>query len=293
MLPSQTQRVLMLFAVVSGTAAWWWLAGFLVPGDGLHGWSLSDAKVGGWTAFVLLLMTALPALVAAGMVAAAGNPLSGVFCVALAGAIAHHGNGFAGVARRAVDAGEQTSLYQHLAVELGLGVVIVGLMLVTLQAAGHLWRQRLPHRLRSRHLGESLDLWKLDHKSLTAGLITAALGAVLTAGLVRNDNPQQVAGGLILAFSLAALVGHAVAPNHRPLASLIAPAVVGVVGYGWAWQRLRGSGEGDGLLSALYRNELPGLAMGLPLHYLTAGVLGCAIGIGIGQVVEKAKLAEG
>ncbi|MBB6430678.1 hypothetical protein [Algisphaera agarilytica] len=293
MLPSQTQRVLMLFAVIIGTVAWWWLGGFLPPSDGLHGWSLFDASTGKAPAVGLLLLTALPALLAASFVAVSGNPISGVFCVALAGTIAHHGNGFAGVARRAADSGGQSALFPQLAVELILGIALLALLLLGLQAARRLWVQRVPLRLRSRHLGEQLDLLKLDQKSLTAGLVTAAIGAVLSAGLLRNEDPQQVAGGLVLAFSLAALIGHAVSPNHRPFASLIAPAVVGIVGYAWAWQSLRGTAENDALLGALYGNELPGLAMGLPLHYLTAGVLGCTIGIGIGQLVEKAKLAEG
>ncbi|MEM9417795.1 MAG: hypothetical protein AAGA25_01910 [Planctomycetota bacterium] len=292
MLPSQTQRVLMLLAVISGTIAWWWLCAYLSPEDGLSGWSLSDAKSGLGLASGLLLFTALPVLVAAGFVAASGNPISGVFCLALAGVIAYHGNGLDAVARRAADAGNTMSLYPQLVIELGIAALIGTLILVGLQATRKFWRPHIPHRLRSRHLGEPLSLLKLDSKSITAGLITAAIGAVLTAGLVRSDNPQQVAGGLVLAFSLAALIGHGVAPNHRPWASLIAPAVVGVVGYAWAWLRMQNSGETDALLGALYRNELPGLALGLPLHYLTAGVLGCTIGIGIGQVIEKAKLAE-
>lgn len=298
MLPSQTQRLLMLLAVGIGTPAWWWAAGMLPPADGLSGWTLSDSAYGLVGGTGLLLLAALPVLVAAGLISVTGNPLSGVFCVALAGGIAHHGNALVGVARRATDdhglagAVPGGAIYLGLAVEMGVGVLVLTLLLAGVQALRGWWAKRVPRRLLSRHLGESVHLWKVDGKSVTAGLITAAVGAVLTAALVQNDDPQQVAGGLVLAFAIASLVGHAVAPNQRPWATLVAPAAVGVAGYVWAARQLGGSEDPNALLAALYADTLPGLALGLPLHYLTAGVLGCAIGIGVGQVVEQAKLSE-
>lgn len=313
MLPSQTQRLLMLLAVGIGTPAWWWAAGMLPPADGLSGWALSDSAYGLAGAAGLLLLTALPVLVAAGLISVTGNPLSGVFCVALAGGIAHHGNALMGVARRAADASAPGTapgmagtiseaalrganlpegLYHGLVMEMGVGVLVLTLLLAGMQVLRGWWSKRAPPRLRSQHLGESVHLWKVDGKSVTAGLITAAVGAVLTAALVQNDDPQQVAGGLVLAFAIAALLGHAVAPNQRPWATLVAPATVGGAGYVWAARQLGGSGGPDALLTALYTDTLPGLALGLPLHYLTAGVLGCAIGIGVGQVIEQAKLGE-
>lgn len=302
MLPSQTQRLLMLLAVVIGTPAWWWAAGMLPPADGLSGWSLSDSAYGLGGAAGLVLITAVPALVAGGFISATGNPLSGVFCVALAGSIANHSNAIVGVARRASDTAGIAGaipesilpggMYPRLALELGVGVLMLTLLLAGLQALRGWWSKRVPQRLLSRHLGDSVHLWKIDGKSITAGLITAALGAVLTALLVQDGDPQQVAGGLVLAFAIASLIGHAVAPNQRPWATLVAPAIVGITGYVWAARQLDGSEGPDAILAALYTDALPGLALGLPLHYLTAGVLGCAIGIGIGQVIEKAKLGE-
>ncbi len=292
MLPSQTQRMLMLLAVVLATPAWWVLAGWLSPGDGLNGWGLSDARMGWMLAAGLVLLTALPGLVAAGFLAAAGNPLSGVFSVALAGVIATYGNSLVGVARRAADADAADALYPRLAAEMGLGVVILTLLLAGLGVSRRLWMGRVPGRLRSRHLGETAHFWTLSGKSVVAGLITAVVGGVLTAVLVRSADPQQVAGGLVLAFAIASLIGHSAAPNDRPWATLVAPAVVGVVGYAWALVQLRGAASPDALLSALYTFDLPGLALGLPLHYCTAGVLGCSLGLGIGQVIEYAKLGE-
>lgn len=284
----------MLLTLIVATPAWWWLAGFLRPGDGLNGWGLSDALHGGAIAAGLILTTALPGLIAAGFLAAAGNPLSGVLSLALAGGIAYHGNALVGVARRAADAGAETeaSLYPRLALEMGVGVVVLTLLLAGLQAARVLWGVRVPTRLRSRHLGETVHLLKIDGQSITAGLITAAVGAVLTAALVHSGDPQQVAGGLVLGFTIAALVGHAVTPNHRPWATLMAPAVVGLIGYAWAGGPLGPSHGADALLAALYAHQVPGLGLGLPLHYLTWGVAGCVIGIGIGQVLEHAKLGN-
>ena len=296
MLPSQTQRLLMLLAVVVGTPAWWWAAGFLPPGDGLNGWALSDSRTGLGLAAGLVWAAALPAVIAAGLIAATGNPLSGVCCVALAGVIAHHGNSIVGVAQRAAElgneAGTAAAVYHRLAIEMGVGVVMLIMLLVGLEAVRRVCQDRVPHRLQSRHLGGKVHLWKINGKSLIAGVITAAVGAVLTAVLVQSDNPQQVTGGLVLAFTLAALIGHAVVPNDRAWATLVAPAFVGIVGYLWTARQLGTTDTPDALLSALYTDALPGLALGLPLHYLTAGVLGSAIGIGIGQVVEEAKLGE-
>ncbi|MEO1237947.1 MAG: hypothetical protein AAFX76_14275, partial [Planctomycetota bacterium] len=83
-MPSQTQRVLMLLAVLSGMPAWWWAAGWVRPADGLSGWSLGDV---GWMGVLVLVVAGLPAVLAGAAVSAAGNPLSGVWCAAVSGAV--------------------------------------------------------------------------------------------------------------------------------------------------------------------------------------------------------------
>ena len=197
MLPSQTQRLLMLLAVGVGIPAWWWAAGFLPPADGLSGWAFSDSHAGLGRAAGLVLATALPAVIAAGLIAATGNPLSGVCCVALAGVIAHHGSSIVGVARRAAElgneAGSAAAVYHRLAIELGVGIVMLTLLLVGLEAVRGIVRERVPHRLQSRHLGGTVHLWKINGQSLIAGVITVAVGGMehVEAALLPSGSAQS------------------------------------------------------------------------------------------------------
>lgn len=309
MLPSQTQRVLMLLAVVIGVPMWWWAVEVLQPADGLGGWVLRDASGGVAGGLGIVLLAALPAVLAGGIVAAAGNPIAGVLCVALSTVVGWWGTAFDGVAVRAVDAGGGGTLYLSLGLELLAWFGLLGAMLLALQWMHLAWRGKLSHRLTSRHLGGKVDLRYVEGKSVTAGLITMGVGFALSLALVRSTDPGQVVGGLVLGFALAALVGHAVSPNERPGVVLAAPLGVGAVGYAWAgWKVAAAAGSGTGsagelhggafpgageaLLRLLYEGALPGPALALPMHYATAGVVGCVIGIGIGQVLEHAKLGE-
>ncbi|MEM1108081.1 MAG: hypothetical protein AAGH99_05240 [Planctomycetota bacterium] len=289
MLPSHTQRFILLAAILVGTPTWWWLAGRMPPGDGLSGWSLTDSGPGLWVGVALVLLGALPALAAAGFAAGAGNPISAVWAMALAGLIANHSNSFIDVARRAADHGQAARLFNSLIFEVIVGTAALAISFATLQAISHWWAKRIPKRLRTTHLGGEVNLLCVNSVALGAGLITAAVGWVLTTALVRSGDPEQVVGGLVLAFTIAALVGHAVAPNHRPLPTLLAPAVVAIAGYLWAQRSLGLADNPDALLTAWYARDFPAAARGLPLHYLTAGVLGCTIGLGVGQVFEKTK----
>lgn len=292
MLPSQTQRMIMLCGIVLGVPAWWWAAGLLSPADGLSGWAVFDAGPGALAAVGWLVLAALPALAVAGVVAATGNPISGVLTAAISGMIALGPVRFDGVARRAADAGRTAGLYPRLALELVIWFVLASAAMFLIQWLSRRWRPRLPRRLASRHLGGRVELVNIDRRGAAAGVVTALIGAVLSMVLVQSSDPGQVMGGLVLGFGVAALVGHAVSPNQRPWATLLAPGMVGLVGYAWAGWRVSSAGGGDFLLGSLYAGDFPGVGLGvvLPVHWVMAGVAGAVVGVGVGQVLEKAKL---
>ena len=305
MLPSQSQRVWMLLAVLAGLPGWWWLAGRLEPRDGLGGWLLAEALQGGTGSVVgsgvAVVVLGLPAVLGAAVVAGRGSALTGAWCVACCGLVAGAGlggghrdtgglGGLGGVMRRADEAGRLELLYPAMAVEVVVwfGLLSVGLGLV--DVLGGVVKRRLPARWTSRHLGGSLRLWGVSRAGLAAAAVVAAIGAGLEQLTVVNAEAGQVAGGLILSFALAGLVGQTLFPNDRPWAMLMAPGLVAALGYGWAAWHYAGTGGGGVMLEALYSRRLPGLAAGLPVHHVTAGVLGVVTGVGIGQVLDRARV---
>ncbi|MEM7624486.1 MAG: hypothetical protein AAF333_02540 [Planctomycetota bacterium] len=287
MLPSQTQRGLMLVATLLGVVGWGWAAGRLQPSDG---WGVG--------AVVVFALAGLPAVLAAAAVAAGGNPLSAVVSLTLAGAFAAHGQSFGSAVRRADDTGAVLGMYSGWGVRLLAWFVFLIAAVAVLEWARPRLRPKLGKRLTSRHLADGSTLWGVDGTACVAALITAAVGAVLTMVLVQSADTGQVRGGLVLGFALAALVGFAVAPTKRPGLVLLSPGAVVLGGYVWATRRFfwnvteDETPYADAFFAAFYRGELPGVAVVLPVHAVTAGVLGCAIGVGVGQVLEKAKLGQ-
>lgn len=286
----------MLIAVAVGTPLWWWAASGLRPDDGLPGWTLGGAgavfahsSAGAWAAGVVIL-AGVPAALAGAVLAATGNPLSGLACAAGSAALAFGGASGLGVARRAADAGRTEPYFPALMIETALWCVLLTLLSAAIDRGGRQLRGRLPDRLTSRSLGGGVRLLGFSVGALWAGLITAVLGGVLALGLLRSDDPGQILGGLFVAFTLASLIGFAIAPHDRPWPTLLAPGLVALVGYGWAAWQLRGRDEM--LLAAWYQGTLPALALGLPVHYLTAGVLGCCLGTGVGQLLEHVKRSD-
>ncbi len=104
----------------------------------------------------------------------------------------------------------------------------------------------------------------------------------------------------MVAFAVGGLIGRMVLPGEGAAGVVVAPVLVALGGYAVAWVGLRGvAGAAGGLeggveggralLGALYAGELPGPALALPWHYLSAGVVGGATGLGLAQVLERAK----
>ena len=325
MFPSQTQRVLMVVAVVAGVWPCAWglsrgLGGMMVWGDG------------GAAGVVWLVVGVLPAVGLAVGVAACGNPLSGVWTLALtltvAGVMAGDGGalggGMAAALRRAVLGGEGWGASGGAGGSGGSAGAVYIRMMVGAAGWGLAWvvalgvvgwgadrvRGAVPRRLQSRHGGGGGGGgggllpggagwgvgWDTGRWWTAAGeaVVAAGVSGLLTVVLVRSAEPGQVVGGLVVAFAVGGLIGRMVLPVEGAAGVVVAPVLVALGGYAVAWIGQRGAGAGTGeggraLLAALYGGELPGPALALPWHYLSAGVLGGATGLGLAQVLERAK----
>lgn len=298
MFPSQTQRVLMLAGVVVSTPSLSWAVGRLCAADGMAGWTLLDAPQGVVLGVGLLVLAALPCVVAAVFLSATGNPLSALTTAGLSAVLAlgfgtrrTDGLPFDSALRRALGdplgSGGGEAFFGRLSVELIVWAALLVAGLGVLEALHRAVRPGLPRRLRSEHLGEKTRLLAVDGPALLAGLVSAAVAGVMMMILVRSAAAGQVFGGVAASFLIGGVMGQLVVPQDKPLATLLSPTLVGLGGYGYGWWRV---GGGEALLSASYRGELPGVCAGLPAYVAAAGLLGGTIGIGIGQVLERARV---
>ena len=288
MLPSQTQRVLMLLALALGFPALAAAAQGLMPPDGLGGWALTDLS--GATAGWLLLAT-VPALALAALLAATGNPLTGVLTLGTTFLLAVPAGSAAGPLRRA--AASAATGTPGLGYCLGMAAETLGWALVVaaawvlLTACHHVLRPRLPRRLRTDHAADTASR-SSSSRAVETGtrlgslVITAVVGGGITWMLARGDSAAQAIGAVVVAFTIASMVGQSVAPSRSPLPALLAPALAGAAGYlflGFTMGRQTGALE-----QALFDGTLPGGARVLPMQFAVAGAVGASIGLGLWQM---------
>ena len=130
------------------------------------------------------------------------------------------------------------------------------------------------------HLGVDTHLRFPQTQALLAGATTPLTAGVLCYLLLRNTDPGQIVCALLVSFTVGGLAGHLIFPQTNPIGILFSPAVVAVVGYTWVMLRF---GQTDAVVSAWHRGQLPGMALALPVHYASAAIAGCAIGVGWAQ----------
>ncbi len=109
-------------------------------------------------------------------------------------------------------------------------------------------------------------------QAILAFVVTAVVGGVMSQLLVPISQAWQVGMGLMLAFAVAGGAVHAFFPQGRVSWVLLSPMAVGLVGYLWAWL------QGPSWVEAYFRQEAVRLALPLPIHYASAGVLGILLG---------------
>lgn len=253
--------------------------------DGSSGLALFDARVGGMSAFLLLLVIALPLLAIAIVASVAGRRMAGPMAVSIGLLVVGWRGG-------SIDGW----LYRHALpdayIRLIGELVIWQALLLAVVAAIRLLRapirNRYPGLALNRHVGLEWAGHNLN-QTLIAIPFYCVLSALLTVLLVRGTTAPQVCIGLMLAFGVAGKATQFAFPRAEAMALMCCPMLVGIVGYALVLAQYNSQ---DQLLAAWYENGaatfsgLPALAMPMPIHYIAAGTLGCAIGVEYAQGLE-------
>ena len=281
---TMVQRLAIVIAAATAGAIWLSVRGPLGAPDGSTGLSVFSAMAHPVAAALLMLAAGLPAAVLAVMVSATGHPLSGVFSTAAGlGVLAAATGPIDGYLRRMT----LPEGFGRLGFEVLLLFVGWGCLLAVLGWVRGPIRDRLPKRLRGPHIGGGLG--RLDRSAALAGLVCAVVGGVLANVLIQSSDSGQVIGSLVLAFALGGMAGQMALGPSNPTAILLSPAVVAIVAYWWV---MIDQTSGEQVLATWYAGKLPGAALALPIHYASAAVAGCALGIGWAQTMIAAKQQE-
>ncbi len=286
MFPRRMQRIWIAASLVLGTVLFLLIKPWLMNADGGSGISLMSARLPWGAAMALLAAVALPVLAACLLVSTTGNVLSGFFVLGVSLAVlAGAGGPIDGWMHRTFDhagasalAGGFWSGYPGLLLEtVFLTALVVGLGLA-IQTLRRPLRERLPGLAVSLHLGPPHPV-SLTHLHTLAGMVISTLvSGGMAWVLLRTGSTGQVLGSLILAFTLGSFMAQMLAPAGNALGFLISPALVAVVGYAWAMQT-----PASAMQHAWIHDQLPGLALALPLYYFSAGLLGASLGAGWAQ----------
>jgi hypothetical protein len=134
--------------------------------------------------------------------------------------------------------------------------------------------------------------WKTTLKipvkdEIVAAVISTFIAAVMCFLLVRNASSKQVLWSVFVSFVVSAGIGQSVKTNTNPIAIYLSPGLVAIISY---LMVILFYSDSTQVHSALFAgsepgislmNQFPGSALVLPAQYLSAGILGCSIGIGI------------
>jgi len=283
MLPQLKHRLVIGLSLVIGGLCWLLALGALTAADGSTGLSLMDAHVGTVSAVLVVIAAGLPAMILGLVTASTGNPLAGTFTVSgsllLLGSM---GGSIDGYLRR----GELPAGYRPLAIEAVIWLVLLAVVIVGIDRLQTRVRPGLRFLATQRHLGTRTKLTWPNGPALLAGLITAVAGAFICNLLIQSSDGGQVNGALLLGFGVAALVGNMAIPQRNPVVILLSPLAVALVAYLWVAQSYPTT---DALLADLYTHHLLNLALALPIQYASAGITGCALGVGLAQTLEHVR----
>ena len=309
MFPSFRQRLMILLGIASAG----WLCLQVVPiaraADGCDGLVILSAAAP-VRALAAVLAAAAAATIVGGFVGAWGNPLAGVFTLTASLALAASRGG--PIDAWLATSGSREGYFRLAAEAVVWGVLIALFCEASLGLSGRLVRflpasrgegedeplavqiDRHSHsagqppggwpvgpRL-ANALGQLTGLQPRTMQSAIAPTVIVLVGSLLTIMFLRSTDVGQVTWGLALAYGLAALTAHQLAPLASILGMLVSPLAAAILWYlaiaAWAQSPER-------LLEAHYQGNLwaPGLA--LPAHYASAAVAGVAAGVGCSQVI--------
>ena len=290
MFPRMRQRLLIGAAIVLGALCLLLVRGRLRAADGSPGLTLMEDGIARSLQSVLLIAAAgLPAMALGLVTSATGNPLSGVFAVAAAlGVLAWCGGPIDGFLQRSAGRDGLPDAYGLLLVEVLVWQVAVLLMLMLIQHLRSPLRARWPALAFDDHLGVDTHIRLPQLQALGGGLVCAVVSGIVAWICIRSSDSGQVVWSLLIAFMIGGMVGQMSFPHNNPAGILFSPALVAMVAYGAVLLRYQGSDE---VLQAWFNlnlglrnaDRIPGPALALPIHYVSAGLAGCALGVGWAQ----------
>ncbi len=270
---------------VLGGLVWLLAAGALRSTGAWAGISLFDAHVGVLPGVLILLLAGLPALVLGLMVSATGHPLAGVFVVATGLTfVAGAGGSMQGyVWRHALPAG-----YGWLLMETLLWAALLLGLLALVRRLRPGVRQRLTRIATDEHWGDELEITFPNPTAWLAGGVSLVGGGAIAWLLLQSDATGQVIGSLILAFTVGGLLAQLIIPQPNPVPILLSPLALGAIAYVYVLMQ-PALGTQAQIMQAWYQHHIWGPAIVLPIFYASAGVVGCTMGIGLGQAIHWAR----
>lgn len=301
MLPTITQRLMMLAAIIIGTACWLPVLPILMPSDGSDGLSLLDSRSGVLWACGVLLLAGLPALGVGLYVSSSGNPLSGVFTIGISlMVLAGQGGSMQGLIWRQAERPKETaqggSVFMQLEIEMLLWTLLWCLVMWLIRFLRLPIRKAwVPGRLKTGFstaiTEEDTPRFVLHVRPAMAGLLCAALAWVICMFLMQSPATGQVIGSVLLAFVIAGLTARLILPTGNVVYLLLSPLLVGFVAYAYAAVS-HGSMSAEELIQAWQREEIAGPVFAMPIHWASAGLIGVSMGIGMAQAIDRVRSEE-
>lgn len=289
MLPTLRHRLIIAVCLLLGSLIWLSVLPLLMPFDGSTGLVLGHSRFGWLVAGMIVLATALPVVILCLICSAGGNLVSGPFVMAAALTIlAGKGGSANGFYHRFMPhdpEGYLPAACFHLLLETGFWILFWLLLMGLISRTRPALRRKLPpwmvhpsfEQESGFHLPRRMDGW------LSAVICLVVAGALCYL-LLQTTDTGQVIGSILLAFTIGGMLGRLAVARHSPMLMLVTPMILAGAGYLRVLQQ--GYADTDAVLAALYQGELFRLALALPIHYATAGVLGCTLGIGLAQALR-------
>jgi len=288
--PTIRQRLILTVAIAVGGLVWACAADVLGAPDGSSGLSLVSSRLGLAPAIAVAVTAGLGAVALGLVVAAVCQPISGVLAVAGALCIlAATGGSAEGWLRRSQLPGD----YGWLIVEVLIWQVWIVALLLLIRWLHLGLRNRWAAITRREHGDDSSPVPvggpNQPIHTVGAAVICAAIAVAGGHLLIRNNDTGQVICSLLVAFAVGAVIALAIFPRAAVTGILFSPALVAIAAYSWVLLRFE---DNDQVLAAWYLQEqmgsaaepmLPTLALILPIHFASAALAGCCIGIKMGQ----------
>ena len=291
MLPSLRQRLILAVAIALGATVLVLVAADLRVADGSRCLTLTSARVGPALAALIIVVAAVPALIGGLIAAGTGNPLSGVFAIGASFCVLAGTGG--SIDEWFIREGATLPAdYGWLIVEVVGWEAALAVMLVLISRARPPLRRRLAALGSNDHLDSEIAPRRMTGKSAAAAALCAVIGGVLSIFIVRSTDSGQVIWSLILAFLVGSLAAHLIVPEGDCWAILLSPGLVAVVTYTWLLVSFDHEGR---FLAAWYSvgrtaTSVPGPALALPIHYASAALVGCTLGLGWAQGLNASRV---